>query len=350
MKNLAVGPADVVPRLRLVSPRHVHTGTETIMAQRVAQSIVGVDVSKDQLDVFELETGQAYSIANDVEAIEQWVARWDVPIRLAIEPTNRYHQAVAQAAHARGHQVCLIDPYRLVHYREGIGQRVKADRHDAKLLARYLSREDGELRLWAPMTQVEQRFWHLLKRRAALVRARTQLKQSLTDLGSVQSDVDELLAQCSQTIRKMERALTAEAKRMGWIAQVRRCQAIPGVGPLTALAIVATYHRGQFRSADAFIAFMGMDVRVRDSGKFRGRRKLTKKGDSELRRLLFNAAMQGRRSALWEPYYLALRARGMSTTAAFVALGRKLARVCFALLQNEADFNPDFRLRACAVT
>jgi len=107
---------------------------------------------------------------------------------------------------------------------------------------------------------------------------------------------------------------------------VRRCQAIPGVGPLTALAMVATYHRGQFTRADAFIAFMGMDVQVRDSGQFPGRRKLTKKGDSELRRLLFNAAMQGRRSALREPDSLALRARGFSTTAAFVALGRKLAR------------------------
>ncbi len=144
--------------------------------------------------------------------------------------------------------------------------------------------------------------------------------------------------------------MKAEAKQLGWTNQVRRCQAIPGVGPLTALAMVATYHRGQFRSADAFIAFMGMDVRVRDSGKFRGRRKLTKKGDSELRRLLFNAAMQGRRSALWEPYYLALRARGMSTTAAFVALGRKLARVCFALLQNETDFNSNLLFKGCALT
>ena len=244
----------------------------------------------------------------------------------------------------------LIDPYRLVHYREGVGQRVKADRQDAQLLARYLSREDGELRLWAPMTPGEQRFWRLLKRRATLVRARTQLQQSLTDLGPLQDDVDALLTQCHQTIRKMERALKAEAKQLGWTNQVRRCQAIPGVGPLTALAMVATYHRGQFRSADAFIAFMGMDVRVRDSGKFRGRRKLTKKGDSELRRLLFNAAMQGRRNALWEPYYLALRARGMSTTAAFVALGRKLARVCFALLNNEAEFDPTRSVKGCALT
>lgn len=316
------------------------------MAQRVTQRIVGVDVSKDTLDVFEWETKQGYSLANTREAIEEWLGRFEGPIRLAIEPTGRYHQALAEAAYARGHPVWLINPYRLAHYRESVGQRVKADRQDARLLARYLAREEGDLRLWKPLKAAERRFWRLLKRRATLVSARTQLKQSLTDLGSLQKDVEALIARCDQTIRKMEQALRAEAKRLGWTAEVDRCQAIPGVGPLTALAIVATYHRGQFLDADAFIAFMGLDVRVRDSGKFRGRRKLTKKGDPELRRLLFNAAMQGRRNLLWEPYYLALRSRGLSTTAAFVALGRKLARVCFALLKNGTDFNPNFRQAA----
>ena len=86
---------------------------------------------------------------------------------------------------------------------------------------------------------------------------------------------------------------------------------LTGANPaaLTALALVALYPRGEFVRADAFIAFMGMDVRVRESGQWRGRRKLTKKGDPEIRRLLFNAAMQARRSPLWEPYYLALRQR-----------------------------------------
>lgn len=73
-----------------------------------------------------------------------------------------------------------------------------------------------------------------------------------------------------------------------------------------------------FRNDDAFIAFMGMDVRVRDTGLYRGRRKLSKKGDPQLRRLLFNAAMQRRRNAHWEPYYLALRERGLSCSAPLV--------------------------------
>lgn len=114
--------------------------------------------------------------------------------------------------------------------------------------------------------------------------------------------------------------------------------------------MVATYHRGQFHNDDAFIAFMGMDVREREPGQFRGRRKLTKKGEPELRRLLFNAAMQGRRNSLWERYYLALRERGLCSTAAFMAIGPKMARLCFILVKKEANFDPNFSSGVCMAT
>lgn len=320
------------------------------MTQQIEKRIVGVDVAKHTLDVYVLATDQTDSIANEPEAIESWLDSQPGPIRLAIEPTNNYHLGLASAAHGRGHEVYMIDPYRLSHYREGVGQRVKADLQDAQLLARYLQREGQELRLWAPLKQGPQRFWRMLRRRATLVQTITRMKQSLTELGALQSDVDALIDQGKATVRKFDQALRTQAKALGWNEQVRRCQGIPGVGPLTALAMVATYHRGQFRNDDAFIAFMGMDVRVRESGMYRGRRKLSKKGDPELRRLLFNAAMQGRRNAHWEPYYLALRERGLSSTAAFVALGRKLARLCFVLMRKEAEFDPNFSSRGCAGT
>jgi len=73
---------------------------------------------------------------------------------------------------------------------------------------------------------------------------------------------------------------------------------------------------------------MGMNVRVKESGLFKGKRKLTKGGNPEIRRLLFNGA----RTAKWNDLYNSLRARGLSTTAAFVAIGRKIARLVYALM------------------
>jgi len=185
--------------------------------------------------------------------------------------------------------VYWIDPYRLSHYRAGLGRRAKTDPEDAYLLARFLAREVGELRPWTPLTQGQQRFWQLLKRRATLVRAKVQLRQSLTDMDTLQEEVDSLLRHCVRMIAKVDRALLAQAKELGWSEPIARCRALP-------------------------------------------------------------AAMQARRNPLWEPYYLRLRDRGLSSTAAFVALGRKLAKVCFALLQNNSQFDPRQHRPACMST
>jgi len=100
------------------------------------------------------------------------------------------------------------------------------------------------------------------------------------------------------------------------------------------------FHRGKFRSSDAFIAFLGLDVRVRDSGTCRGRRRLTKKGDPELRRLLFLAAMQAKRQPAWASYYQRFIKRGLAPIQALNVLARKLARVAFSLMQNRTDYVP----------
>lgn len=113
------------------------------------------------------------------------------------------------------------------------------------------------------------------------------------------------------------------------------------------MALVASWRRGRFHSADAFIAFLGLDVRVKQSGRWQGRCKLTNRGEGEMRRLLYNATMQGRRSPQRESHYLRLRRRRMRSTAAVVAVSRKLVEVSFSLLRTNASFVPAACENAC---
>lgn len=62
------------------------------MAQQVRENIIGVDVAKEQLQIYEWTTERSYSIANTPAAIAQWLARWAITLRLAVEPTNTYHR------------------------------------------------------------------------------------------------------------------------------------------------------------------------------------------------------------------------------------------------------------------
>ncbi|MFJ4055433.1 IS110 family transposase, partial [Pseudomonas sp. NPDC089743] len=64
----------------------------------------------------------------------------------------------------------------------------------------------------------------------------------------------------------------------------------------------------------------------------------TKRGCSEIRRLLHNAAMAASRSAAWKGVYEQYRNSGKATTQALVILARKLARVAFALMRNQDEY------------
>lgn len=318
------------------------------MAKRVVLCTYGVDVAKAWLDIYSSDSEAVERIENTGGAIDAWLRGVSGEARIAVEATNRFHESVAERALARGHQVYVVDALKLCRYREAVGARAKTDRCDAILLARYVHQEHAHLRRWQPQDPHQARLWRLLKRRATLVQTTARLRQSLSDLGSLDAAAKELIGHCQQLVRGVEREMHQQACRLGWGEDLRRTHAIPGVGPITALALVVTFRRYNFRSADAFVAFMGLDVRVRDSGICRGRRKLTKKGDPELRRLLYNAAMAACRQPHWQHYYQSLRDRGFSGTAALVALSRKLARVGYALLHNQTCFKAENR--ACSTT
>lgn len=320
------------------------------MAKRAERCTYGIDVAKNWLDLYCADEDRSERIDNTAVSVTRWLEELDGEIQIALEATNRYHEEVAEQAHALGHRVYVIDAYRLNRYREAVGERAKTDRQDAALLARYLQRERAQLRRWTPQDPREAALRRLLRRRARLVQHTVSLRQSLADMGALEASVEGLVAHCRRLVRQIDRELQVRARRVGWQAHLQRSLSVPGVGPLTSLALVSAFHRHAFRSADAFVAFIGLDVRVRDSGKYKGRRKLTKRGDPELRRLLYNAAMSACRDAYWQPYYQSLRQRGLSGVAALMALARKLVRVCYALLQKQVDFDPTIRNKACTAT
>lgn len=319
------------------------------MAERVERIIWGVDVSRDELAIAGPGDEQQ-SVANERLAIVSWLEQLPPMSRLGIESTGCYHEALVEAALAQGMEVYLISGKQLHHYREAVGPRAKNDSCDAGLLRRYLRREQEQLRPVQAITAQEKQLWRLLKRRATLVKVMTQLKQSMAEVAELDPELVPVKQAISRLLRRIDRTMATLARSLGWQQEMARCRSIPGIGPLNALALVAAYHRGTFTRADQFVAYLGLDVCVRDSGRQRGKRKLTKRGEPELRRLLYNAAMSFARNPLYRDSYEQLVQRGLSGTAALVALSRKLVRTAFALLNQDRFFDPDRFRRTCAAT
>lgn len=320
------------------------------MAKKVEATLIGVDVSKAELVLCQSGSKETLRVGNDRASIKRYLRGVPTGSCLGVEATNVYHLELVDQAHARGLEVYVISGFQLKHYRESIGGRAKTDASDAALMLRYLTHERACLRPWTPPPRGYRTLQCLLHRRAVLVQARTRLRQSLAGLPGMKPTVKALLKRFDMLDAMLRKRIKEQLRVSGWGEDARRCQAIEGIGPITAAMLATLWHRGDFGSSDAWIAFLGMDVRVRDSGTFRGRRKLTKKGDAEVRRLLYMAAMAARRSARWKPYYDRAVARGLTSIQALVALGRKLARIAFALMKNQTEYNPNSAGKACAAT
>jgi transposase len=303
---------------------------------------VGVDVAKDSLVIAYAEAAsRTITFDNRRVRIRAWLSSLPKGSRIGLEATNRYHETLADQAVQMGFTVYLLNPKDTRHYFRAVGARAKTDRVDAQLIARLVERESASLHPYVPPTPAQKAVDRLLRRRSKLVAIRTTLRQSLQDLEELQSERRHLTDQLDQSIAKidalMAAALAAEPQVQ---ALQRRLQTIVGVGPLVSTCLANTLCRVPLRTSDAFVAFAGLDPRPDDSGNRCGKRRLSKRGPSELRRLLFNAAMALSKSTAGKPLYLHYRQRGLASTPALVAIARKLARIAFALSKSEAVFNP----------
>jgi len=314
------------------------------MAILYAASIVGVDVAMAELVIAQRGAERTHTLLNERAAIQHWLKTLPEGSAIALEATNTYHLDLVELAHDMGHRVFVVDAARVNKYRDSLGKRAKTDACDAHLLARYLEKEGDELRQWSPPPVLHTRLKHLLHRRASLIASQTSLRQSWRDEVELRKEFEKLMRRFNHLVKSIEKQLKDVLVEFGELDQVKRCQRIEGVGFLTATALFAAFLRGEFKNVDAYIAYLGLDLRVSDSGNKSGRRRLSKKGDPEVRRLGFNAAMAACRSATWNPYYEKKVREGKARTEALTILMRKIAGVAYSLLKKKEDYDPARRL------
>lgn len=305
---------------------------------------IGVDVAKDSVMVAcSQETFAARTVPNKPAALKTFLLSLPAGASIAMEATGSYHQCLADLAHALGLRVYVLNPRDLYHYAKGVGMRAKTDRVDAALIARFLANEGTRLRPYQPATAEQRKIDQLLRRRAKIVTLKTALQLTCAEARSIRTEVNGVLKGFMALLKKIDRQLAELQQAMPDRAQqVARLQTIPGVGPLTACWLANLLDRVKFRNSDALVAFTGMDPRPCDSGQKRGKRRLSKRGPAEGRRLLFNAAMAAARSAVWKQTYAHSREQGWASTEAIMILARKILRIALVMHKTEKGFDPQF--------
>lgn len=308
--------------------------------------IIGVDVAKAAVVVARHGAKGTQAIANTAPAIRAWLRALPAGACIAMESTGRYHLELASQAKAAGFSVYVLNAMDVHHYAKAMGQRGKTDPLDAHLIAQYVAHQllgqaGKRLRPWQPTPKLLGGLRDLLKARVQLADSCARLTMALEHVASLEQEGHALRMHFKTLVAQIDAKVAALMASDTQLAQgCKRLQTITGVGPQGAAVLATLLMRIRFANSDAVVAYSGLDPRPEDSGSKRGKRRLSKKGDPQLRRQLYLCAMAATRSALFRPMYEALKGRGLPSTAALVVLARKLLRIAFAVWRSGQVFEP----------
>ena len=309
--------------------------------------VIGADISQREIVLaWACSKRPCRTITNSRAAIVAWLKQRPGGCVIGMEATGRLHHLLADLAVSRGHRVYVINPKQLCAYARGVGQRAKTDPLDAGVIARYVQRERDGLHPYTRPSALQRKLRDLMSQRAALVRHSTALKQSIEATANA---FDPALKRARQgalkSLSTLLLAMNNELKRLigaNTVLERKRqlLHTLPGIGLINSVALTHRFDRTAFANSDAVVAAYGLDPRPRDSGKQIGKRRLTKQGNAEDRRLIYLGAQSAAKTKVFSPLYRALLAKGFKTTQAILIIARKLLRIAFALWTTATSFDP----------
>ncbi len=307
--------------------------------------MLGIDVSKSKLDSSLVDPISRLPITaslfpNDSSGIDRLLSSTDPKIPWVVEPTGRWSSLVVRQATQAGRKVLMAPTRAAKLFLKSNNPRAKTDKIDAKGLALFgLSRP---LSPFPIKSENVEKLDQLLSARKGLSQSRQSLKLQQQELPHAADALGKAIKSIQEQIEELDRAIHKQVTSDPEFSLVQTLMQIPGIGEITASAIASRLISRHFPNPDAFVAYIGLDVGVRNSGQSIGRRKLTKQGDAELRRLLFIAALANLRckQSVFKDRYHQEIAKGRKSTAALNIIARKIAHICWALKKNPGPFDP----------
>jgi transposase len=258
----------------------------------MSKAVIGVDVSKDWLDIARVEGSEVVRIANTQAAIAAWVlAERDGLSLVAFEPTGGYERELQRSLVAHGIVFNRIHPNALVAFRKSRRIKAKTDRIDARLIALFAAEELLQRGLPLAITG-DDTLRELAARRRQLVDTlqAEKCRLALARSAAVRASLTGLIAGLQASLEAIEAALLDHIVQQPDLAQqLALLQTLKGIGPVSAMTLIAELPELGRLSGKQIAALIGLAPQTHESGRS-SRRAATGKGRSDIRRVLFNAA------------------------------------------------------------
>jgi transposase len=299
--------------------------------------VVGIDVSKDRLDIAVRPSNESFSVGRNAAGLEQLIARLRQlsPRVVALEATGGFETVVAAALSAAGRPVAIVNPAQIRAFARAIGQRAKTDPIDARVIAHFAEATNLEPR---PLPDEQTRLLaDLVGRRRQIIEmmgAERQREQRLS--------APRLKKSIARLVKALEKELASLDTDIGdavrgspaWRAKEELLASVPGVGPVISHTLIADLPELGQIGGKQITALVGLAPFTRQSGKWRGK-SFIGGGRTDVRAVLFMGALVAKQhNPVLKAFFDRLIAAGKPKMVALIAVARKLLTILNAILRD----------------
>jgi len=305
--------------------------------------VVGIDVSKDRLDVAVRPTGEVFAVVRDAEGLDALVARLKplAPVAVAVEATGGYETVVAASLAAADLPVVVVNPAQVRSFAQALGKRAKSDPIDALVIAHFVEATRPEIR---PLPDAETRLLgDLVSRRrqiVGMITAERQRQKILTGK-RLQRSIARLLAALQKELSSLETDIDQAVRGSpAWREKEDLLASVPGIGKIIARTVMAELPEIGTLDRRQIAALVGLAPWTRQSGTWKGK-SFIGGGRAAVRAALFLGAMVAARH---NPELKLFRDRlvqaGKPKLVALVATARKLLTILNAVIRDRKPWQP----------
>lgn len=333
---------------------------------------VGIDVSMETLDVCIsvidankrvkiLATRKLKNSGNGFKALVSYLSKFtkmNLPLKFVMEATGTYHENCAQYLHQAGYAVCIVLPNKSKNFAKSLNKKSKTDKSDAQILAQFGLERD--LKVWEPGNTNLLLIRDLCREKEDLLQERNRLKSQIHAIEHGYQPNREIIKRKQRMIKEIDKQLKEIATSMAKIvnsdqsikADVERLCTIEGIGLQTAIQILGETNGFELISSKAqLVSYAGYDVVSNDSGtSVHGRTRMSKKGNSHIRKALFFPAMVAvkKEGEMQSLYKRVLERNPKQKMKGLVAVQRKLLVLMFTLCKTKSDYDPTYAQKKAA--
>lgn len=298
---------------------------------------VGIDVSKDRLDVYVHPAGESFRVGNDEAGIEQLIGRIEGAgaQSIGLEASGGYERVAVAMLAARAMPVMIVNPAQVRHYAQAVGQKAKTDPIDARMIALFMAVIQPELRPLPDAKTLELEALVTRRRQLTAMLVAERARRTQARPGRVRTSLARIVTTLEDELKALDRDIDKTVRDTpAWRDKEDLLASVPGIGKTIARTLIAELPELGSLDRRQIAALAGLAPVTRQSGKWRGKSFIAG-GRASVRAALFMGALvAARHNPVLKAFRDHLVAQGKPKLLALIATARKLLTILNAIIRD----------------